>query len=361
MKRYFLILAMLCLVTFCGCNNSTHRNDIPHNEIHYTSSDGKIIEPNWNDFGKGVSIVTNVYENGKGIITCNGDITAIGEYAFLYCRKLTSITIPDSVTSIGAGAFEDCWNLTSITIPDSVTSIENMAFKNCTKLTSIAIPNSVASIGDWAFANCKGLTSITIPGSVATIGWFAFSQCHNLTSVTIGNNVTSIGTGAFANCKGLTTFYGKFASEDNRCLIIDGTINSFAIGCGLSSYTITDGVAAIGGHAFEDCESLTSITIPDSVTSIGTGAFEDCTSLIGITIPDRVTIIEDKAFYKCESLTSIDCKAVTPPSLAVLYILSDAFDYTNNALIFVPEGSVEAYKTHKDWSKYADRIIGYNF
>ena len=42
---------------------------------------------------------------------------------------------------------------------------------------------------------------------------------------------------------------------------------------------IPEGVTSIGGHAFDDCRSLTSITIPDGVTSIGEKAFDGCRRL----------------------------------------------------------------------------------
>lgn len=71
-------------------------------------------------------------------------MTSIGNYAFVGCKGLTSITIPDSVTSIGERAFEGCSGLTSITIPDSVTSIGGSAFYNCTGLTSITFNGTIA-------------------------------------------------------------------------------------------------------------------------------------------------------------------------------------------------------------------------
>ena len=72
-------------------------------------------------------------------------VTSIGNYAFYYCSKLTSVTIPNSVTSIGGWAFEGCSGLTSVTIPNSVTSIELGTFSGCSGLTSINIPNSVTN------------------------------------------------------------------------------------------------------------------------------------------------------------------------------------------------------------------------
>ncbi|MBO5189283.1 MAG: leucine-rich repeat domain-containing protein, partial [Alistipes sp.] len=71
-----------------------------------------------------------------------------------------SITIPNSVTSIGEYAFSFCKALTSITIPDSVIEIEIAAFWNCSSLTSITIPSSVTAIGSSTFEGCSSLNSV---------------------------------------------------------------------------------------------------------------------------------------------------------------------------------------------------------
>ena len=63
-------------------------------------------------------------------------VTEIGQNAFYWCNKMTSITIPDSVTVIGAGAFGGCSSLKEITIPQSVTSIGADAFIYCGNLTA---------------------------------------------------------------------------------------------------------------------------------------------------------------------------------------------------------------------------------
>ena len=134
-------------------------------------------------------------------------MTSIGSSDFSGCRRLTSVTIPNSVKSIGSGAFRYCSGLTSVTIPNSVTSIGNYAFESCSGLTSVTIGNSVTSIGWGAFSNCSGLTSVTIPNSVKSIGGYAFYRCSGLTSVTIPNSVKSIGSGAFSYCPELLDVY----------------------------------------------------------------------------------------------------------------------------------------------------------
>ena len=276
-----------------------------NNEIWYTSSDGNIVTPyRSNVFG--ATLLSNIYDptTKEGVLTFDRDVTQIGYKAFYECKKLTSITIPDSVTTIGEDAFYDCESLTSVTIPDSVTTIGNYAFYRCYSLTSVTIGDSVTTIGDWAFYYCKSLTSVTIPDSVTTIGDWAFFHCYSLTSVTIGDSVTTIGYGAFA-----------------------------------------------------ECYSLTSVTIPDSVTTIGDSAFKYCKSLTSVTIGDSVTTIGDAAFSWCSSLTSVYCKATTPPSICD-YVFSDN---ANSRKIYVPTASVDAYKSADGWSGYADVITGFNF
>ena len=55
----------------------------------------------------------------------------------------------------------------------------------CRELTSVSLPNSITKIYDNTFLGCESLTSITIPGSVTTIEHGAFTGCDNLTSITV--------------------------------------------------------------------------------------------------------------------------------------------------------------------------------
>ena len=135
------------------------------NEIWYTSSDGNIVNP-YNTDVFGANIVSNTYENGKGVITFDGEVTSIGDMAFDGCFSLASFVIPNSVTSIGIQSFNGCSSLTSIVIGNGVTSIGDYAFSYCYNSTSITIPNSVTSIGNNAFFSCSGLNSITFEGTM---------------------------------------------------------------------------------------------------------------------------------------------------------------------------------------------------
>lgn len=88
---------------------------------------------------RGGVIITDIGDNlmtGNLVIPDRIDgklVTAIGEWAFSHCYKLTSVTVPNSVKSIGDYAFDGCTALVSITIPAGLQKIGIDAFPDSTK------------------------------------------------------------------------------------------------------------------------------------------------------------------------------------------------------------------------------------
>ena len=255
----------------------------------------------------------------KTVIITGGD--SIGQYAFLKCSNLTSITLPDSVTSIGYYAFGGCKSLTDISLGSNVTSIGNYAFYGCNGLTSFSIPDSVTDIGPYAFADCQNLTSITVPDSVTIIGTFAFAGCIKLTSITIPGSVTSLGDSAFEYCTELIEIENGVSYAGKWVIDCDPTV---------TLVTLRPNTIGIGNFAFKDCSSLTSVIFGDNISSIGTSAFDGCTGLTSIAIPNSVKSIGSRAFNDCTGLTSIMLgKNVT-------YIGTYAFIHTGITSITIP-------------------------
>ena len=196
-----------------------------------------------------------VYNDGDGsnAIIDENDVLLMG------CK--TTI-IPNTVTSIGEYAFLDCEGLTSISIPSSVTSIGEAAFEG-SGLTSVVLPDSVESIAKRAFNNCGNLTSVRISSSVTSIAEKAFSACSNLVNISVdeGNTVYNDGNGS-------------------NVIIAN---NVLVVGCKNSVIPTT--VTAIGEYAFYECTGLTSITLENNITAIYEGAFMSCENLTSVTMP----------------------------------------------------------------------------
>ncbi len=260
-------------------------------QIVYETTDGKEVEINVdNPFN--ANIVSNTYSNGEGVIKFDATLTSIGGEAFYGNEALKRVVLPESVTTIG-----------------------DWVFSGCSYLLEAGIPKRVKAIGDMAFAYCNQLQEVVIPQSVATIG-----------------------DSAFCGCSGLKRIAGKFATADERCLVINNVLVQFAPkGC--TSYVIPDGISTIEHDAFYESLSLRSVTIPSSVKKIG-----DC------------------AFYYCESLKEVYCKSVTPPTLgtAVFDNYDSEGDEPIGCKIYVPAESVEAYKSAKNWDRYKGYINAEN-
>ena len=287
---------------------------VPNNQIWYSST-SKVIPYDTDVFN--TAIVSNEWnpETGNGVITFYSNVTSIGKYAFRECTNLQIIKIPDSVVSIEDSAFTKCTNMTE--------------FKS--KLASADGRCLIVDGVLYAFAPA-GLTEYAIPEGVTAIGNEVFRGYSSLTNVTIPESVNKIGHTVFEGCTGLL------------------------------SISIPQGVTVIDGDVFYGCTNLISVTIPDGVTSIGYRSFCECYSITTITLPESLTSIGAYAFSNCSNLISVYCKPLTAPTLA----FGDIFDFNaSGRKFYVPasddDSIIEAYKSAKYWSEYAEAIEEYEF
>ena len=268
----------------------------------------------------------------------------IPENLCAFMTQLSSITIPNNITNINMHAFDHCSNLNSITwdVEDGVTyyeSNESPFYYIRGQITSFVFGDNVRRVPDFLCDGFSSLSSIIIPDNVIYIGSSAFSGCSNLSSVHI-TDLTSWCRVGFGNYNSNPVNYAH---------------HLYLNGSEITHLTIPECITDICRFTFSNCTGLTSITIHDNVTRIGDYAFSGCSGLTSITIPKNVIGLGDFVFSHCYRLKTLFCEGLVPPTIgdSLFYWPLNAY-YTRTPSIFVPCGSLDAYKTV--WSSYADSI-----
>jgi hypothetical protein len=291
-----------------------------------------------------VDIDANIVNRQRLVsLTFPSTLESIGHRAFYYCKRLESVALPESLKVIGYGAFQSA-GLTSVELPDSVERIGIRAFAGppfengpltSVKLSaslkelptavfawqgfnSIELPQGLEVIGPSAFSGTS-LQSINFPDTLTTIEMVAFGSTKQLESITLPASITPLGSNVFS--------HSEVKSVDfSACVNLKG----------------------IMGYMFNECTSLTEVKLPPNITYIGDGAFIDC-ALPLIDLPPSVEVIDERAFE--HSVNTLIVRSVRPPGT------DNTGRFTLSAgLIYVPDGSVEAYKAAEGWIEYAGRI-----
>jgi hypothetical protein len=122
-------------------------------------------------------------------------------------------------------------------------------------------------------------------------------------------------------------------------------------GCNLLNVAATPNVESLGTSAFYGCSALSAIDTL-KVKVLGGFSLYQCASLSVLEFGGEITSVGNSAMEKCTSLQKVIVRASTPPTLGN----TNAFNNTNNCPIYVPDASLEAYKTATNWVSYADRI-----
>lgn len=154
-----ILLTILCMLSTCVIN----AYDFSADGIYYTITSQSRLEvevaEGTSNYSGDVTIPQTVNYSNRTYT-----VTGIGNYAFGYCRGLTSIVIPNSVTNIGNYAFEYCSGLTSIVIPNSVTNIGTCAFEGCSSLLEVFfLPMKCPKLDYNVFAKCHAHMECYVP------------------------------------------------------------------------------------------------------------------------------------------------------------------------------------------------------
>ncbi len=148
---------------------------------------------------------------GVSKVTIPNTVTEIKRGAFVYTKRIQSISISSSVKTIAADVFSgnNCLKFTVDSnnkyfqaINGDLYSKDGKTLVSATGSSMTKIPSFVEIIGGDAFCGNDHIVDITIPATVKKISYAAFASCDNLRNVIIeGNGLTTVESRAFQTTK----------------------------------------------------------------------------------------------------------------------------------------------------------------
>lgn len=175
-------------------------------------------------------------------------------------------------------------------------SIDRRSLADTYNMATVTLPPQLEELDERAFWSATSITHITLPSSLRKMHAFSFYHCEKLVDI-----------------------------------------------------TIPGGVDSIPHRAFMWCGKLVQVTLQQGVSSIDSDAFRYCPRLQEISLPASLKSISHRAFFGNQHIKMITCEAPVPPALG-----EDAFDprVCSEATLFVPQGSLEAYRNAGGWKLF---------
>ena len=176
-------------------------------------------------------------------------------------------------------------------------------------------------------------------------GWTANADYMTLEEAQM---VTSVGT-VFAS-KNISTFH-EFQYFTGVTSLGTTAFKS----CTMSAITLPSSLRTIGKQAFQLCTNLTQMIVPDGVISTGEQWVWACKKMALIDLPTTITTLTGYGIHPYDSKQVnyiVICRAVIPPTLGN----SNLSYLSKMTAVYVPDGSVDAYKAKTKWADFAAKI-----
>ena len=250
----------------------------------------------------GAEIVSHVWnrDTGEGVITFDGCVKQITDWAFYGCSSLTGVRIPASVTTINNEAFWGCSELEKVYI-DNIEMWYNLNINHKA--------NPLTNEADL-YVDDKLYTDLVIPEYV-TYFTHRFLGCTSIKNVVLHDKLTGIQDSAFYLCSGISNvyinsleLYYKINFENDTAMPMYNIADLYVNGELFTEWIVPNDHDAIRWY-FRGCSSLKRVVIHDNITMIGDSAFFQCTNLSDI-VWGGVEYIDNWAFYGCTSLVNLE-------------------------------------------------------
>ncbi|MDE5595352.1 MAG: leucine-rich repeat domain-containing protein, partial [Muribaculaceae bacterium] len=306
--------------------------------------------------------------------TIKAGTKSLAEELFQWNSSVKKVTVPNSVTIVGKRAFARS-GIESIPTMEGVTEWPEELFDNCLNLARITIPENITKIDNNVFNYCSSLWQVKYNAIDADLSGF-WGYRPSSVKVILGDKVERIPAGLFES------------NVTNTDLVLPKSVEridtaAFVSNRNLRSIYLPDGIKVIEPETFRGCDNLEEVHMPLNLERISHSAFMQCESLKTISIPEGTKILEEYAFYGNynastlylpSTLISIGGAAfyqlgsnteVKITAASVDPLISDGaykdilygVETRDVVQIKVPNTSIEDYKNHPQWSRFAAVIV----
>ena len=229
-------------------------------------------------------ISAGVFANNSnlGEVTIGAKVKEIGDSAFSYCSRLTTVNFTDNTAegaslTLGARVFYECRMIEEIELPVQTKSYGGSCFAYMDSLTTLTLNEGLTEMGTYGIYQCPSITSISIPSTVKKVPYYGIAENYGLKNITFATNTK--GERAMEEF-GMRAFY---YNREVESIVVPKTVKKigyYSLYMGgssskLSSVTFEEGsqLEEIGQYALYYTKNLKTITIPKSVVDIDYYAF----------------------------------------------------------------------------------------
>lgn len=243
-------------------------------------------------------------------------LRVIGDKAFMDCRRLPEIQLPDSVEEIGTGAFQNAECLTSVKIGTGLKSMGSEVFSCDVSLKELVIASTqLEHVGKSQFRLVHQLKECVCPADSGGIA--ELRRQLELTHRVDGGGTDPVEDGCIC---------GELNESVKYCLRpIEGACYLLEItGVGdmpewgtkkeqpwkhmadkITKLRVAEGITSIGDHAFTGLTSLYNVLIPETVNRIGVCSFAECIALNELRFPEGLKALGCRSLWGCVGLENI--------------------------------------------------------
>lgn len=256
-------------------------------------------------------------------------------------------------------------DLAEITIKPGTKTIGKEAFTpfdRPTSLVKVVLPDGLETIESYAFANCDKLKEINLPASLKTVVGNAFDYCTALSGLTLEEGITFL-PDVFADLP-VKKVYVPASVGDWEASGFGYYVEAFEVSPDNPYYKSVDGIVYAKDLAtvYMVPPAKTRVRIEEGVKYIGEPDEWARMRSADITVPeiyfgDRIesislpSTLEAVYGYGMFSYCRLkECRVYNPSPIV---LEENTFPYDlSGVTLYVPEGSLEAYKNAVEWSRF---------